>query len=149
VLERPVPPKPIPRVPKTLFTKLNVEVAETTPSAFVRKKPEGALLIVRLVVVALVVVEFVAVKPTMLAIEVLSVLMMPFVKLAIGEKREVEVALPRVAFPETETFVVEAFRTVSVLVEVAKVKLDEAAKEPYPLKLTCELAPATVLPDPP
>ena len=44
------------------------------------------------------VVEFVAVKPTMLAIEVLRVLMMPFVKSATEEKREVEVALPRSRF---------------------------------------------------
>ena len=35
----PVPPKPMPRVPKTLFTRLTVEVAETTPKALACKKP--------------------------------------------------------------------------------------------------------------
>ena len=34
------PPKPIPRVPKTLLTRLKVEVADTRPAAFACRKPE-------------------------------------------------------------------------------------------------------------
>ena len=51
---------------------------------------------VELVATRFVVVAFVAVKPTMFATEAFRVLMTPFVKSAIGEKRDVEVALPRV-----------------------------------------------------
>ena len=34
------PPKPIPRVPKTLLTRLMVLVAETRPALFACRKPE-------------------------------------------------------------------------------------------------------------
>ena len=47
----------------------------------------------------------VAVSPMMLATEALSVLTMPLVKSATVEKKEVEVALPKVALPETEACV--------------------------------------------
>ena len=56
-----VPPYPIPSVPKTLFTRLKVEVAETVPELFACRNP-APVPRVRLVVEALAIHAVVAVN---------------------------------------------------------------------------------------